>query len=91
MTNDINFAQTSLMVGTEILLIRQNQRNPPSFQSLLPLIMNLTEGAQVYLNMSASSEYPSHTVKLVELHRSENATFDQHTGIFQWTAIKGEH
>ena len=91
MTNDINFAQTSLMAGAELLSILQNQRNPPSFQSSLPLAMNLTVGAQVYLNMSASSEYPSHIVGLVELHRPENATFDQHTGIFQWTAIKGEH
>ncbi|CAF3445492.1 unnamed protein product, partial [Rotaria sp. Silwood2] len=91
MTNDINFGQASLIGVNEILSIRMNQRNPPSFNSLLPLTMNLIHGEQVYLNVSATSEYLVHVVALTDLHRPENATFNQNTGIFQWTAIKGEH
>ncbi|CAF1158061.1 unnamed protein product [Rotaria sordida] len=91
MTNDIKFGQASLMTGNELLSIRMHQRNPPSFRSSLPLTMSLTHGAHVYLNVSATSEYPSHVVKLFELHRPEHATFNYNTGIFQWTAIKGEH
>ncbi|CAF5015570.1 unnamed protein product, partial [Rotaria sp. Silwood1] len=91
MTNDINFGQASLMTGNELLSIRMHQRNPPSFRSSLPLTMNLTHGAHVYLNVSATSEYSSHVVELFELHRPEHAIFNRNTGIFQWTAIKGEH
>ncbi|CAF3977564.1 unnamed protein product [Rotaria sp. Silwood2] len=91
MTNDMNLANASLMAGNELLLIQKNQRNPPSFKSSLPLSMNLTQGKQVSLNISATSEYPSHVVELFELHRPVNATFDRNTGIFRWTAISGEH
>ncbi|CAF3726113.1 unnamed protein product [Rotaria sordida] len=91
MTNDIKFGQASLMAGNELLSIRMHQRNPPSFRSSLPLTMTLTHGAHVYLNVSATSEYPSHVVKLFELHRPEHSTFNYNTGIFQWTPIKGEH
>ncbi|CAF4000147.1 unnamed protein product [Rotaria sordida] len=91
MTNDINFAKESLRAGNELLEIRKNQRNPPLFKSSLPLSMNLTHGQQMNLNVSATSEYPSHIVELFELHLPTNATFDRNTSIFLWIAIKGEH
>ncbi|CAF1556505.1 unnamed protein product [Rotaria sp. Silwood1] len=90
MTNDINLAKASLLAGNELLSIRKNQRNPPLFKSSLPLSMNLIHGNKINLNISATSEYPSNVVQLFELHRPANATFNQYTGIFQWTAIKGE-
>jgi hypothetical protein len=91
MTNDIIFAQASLIAGNELLSIRENQKNPPSFDSSLPLSMNLKHGDPVSLSISASSEYLSHIVELSELHRPENAIFERNTGIFNWTAIAGEH
>ena len=90
-TNDVNFAKTSLSAGNELLSIRENQRNPPSFNASLPLSMNLNRRELVHLNMSASSEYPSHTIKLILLHLPQNATFNNVTGIFRWIAITGEH
>jgi hypothetical protein len=42
------------------------------------------------LTISATSEYSSHVIQLSALHRPENSTFNQTTGIFNWIAVKGE-
>jgi hypothetical protein len=91
MTKDKNFAQASLEAGNELLLIREDHKNPPLFNSSLPLREDLQPGRQVYLVINAASEDLSHAIELSELHRPVNSTFDRNTGIFNWTAIKGEH
>ncbi|CAF1088547.1 unnamed protein product [Rotaria sp. Silwood1] len=53
--------------------------------------MHLRHGEQVNLNLLASSEYPSHVVELIVLHRPASSTFDNNTGLFKWTAINGEY
>ncbi|CAF3630933.1 unnamed protein product [Rotaria sp. Silwood1] len=53
--------------------------------------MHLRHGEQVNLNLLASSEYPSHVVELIVLHRPASSTFDNNTGLFKWTALNGEY
>ena len=90
-TADVTFARTSLQVANELSSIRKNQTNPPSFETSLPIHMDLKQAEQVDLIISASSEYPSHAVELSVLHQPEKSVFDTKTGVFKWTATTGEH
>jgi hypothetical protein len=90
MTNDLNFAEASLKAGDEFLLVKVNSRSHPFFDQSIPLVMNLKEGEPVKLVMSASSEYLSNIVVVSALHVPRNAVFDNSTGAFKWTAVKGE-
>jgi hypothetical protein len=90
MTNDSNFAQASLKAGNELSTKKVNSRNYPWFQSSLPLRMDLEEGNQVVLNMSASSEYLLNILVMSALHLPQNAVFNNYTGVFTWIAAKGE-
>jgi hypothetical protein len=90
MTNDLNFAEASLKAGDEFLLVKVNSRSHPFFDQSIPLVMNLKEGEPVKLVMSASSEYLSNIVVVSALHVPRNAVFNNSTGAFKWTAVKGE-
>ncbi|CAF3883752.1 unnamed protein product [Rotaria magnacalcarata] len=90
-TNDANFAEASLIASKNVFWDRTFQTNPPSFNSALPIRMNLRHDDQINLNLSASSEYPSHIVELIAIVTPANSTLNQTTGIFTWKAIKGEH
>ena len=90
-TNDKDFAQASLKAGDELLSIRNNQINLPSFNPSLPLSMDLKHGDPVHFIISATSDNPSHAVGLFVVNLPVNSTFNSTTGSFNWTAIKGEH
>ena len=91
MTNDSTFALTSFQTANDLQSIRNNQTNPPLFTLSLPMTMNLQVFQAVKLNISASSEYPTHTIELSILHQPVNSTFDTRTGLFIWNATTGEH
>jgi hypothetical protein len=86
-TNDQAFAQSSFVASQELQEIRESQRNPPEFDSSLPLEMSVTIGSKVNLHFKAISEF-SETI-LYEAERSpEGSTFNRATGVFEWQVPK---
>jgi hypothetical protein len=86
-TNDQAFAQSSFVASQELQEIRESQRNPPEFDSSLPLEMNITTGTKVNFHFKAVSEF-SETI-LYEADRSPaGSTFNRATGVFEWQVPK---
>jgi hypothetical protein len=86
-TNDQVFAQSSFVASQELEETRQSQRNPPEFDSSLPLEMSVTMGTKVNVYFKATSEF-SETI-LYEAEKSPSgSTFNKATGVFEWQVPK---
>jgi hypothetical protein len=86
-TNDQAFAQFSFAASKELQEIRESQRNPPEFDSSLPLEMDVAIGTKVNLHFKATSEFRE--AILYEAERSPaGSTFNTATGVFEWQVPK---
>jgi len=85
-TNDTDFGQSSLAASNEILTIKTNQRNPPQFDTSLPISMDVKTSDQIELKINVTSEYSSNVIELTALHLPIGGKFDSRTKTFSWKA-----
>ncbi|CAF4780771.1 unnamed protein product, partial [Rotaria sp. Silwood2] len=86
-TNDQALAQSSFVASQELQEIRESQRNPPEFDSSLPLEMSVTIGTKVNIHFKAISEF-SETIQYEAERSPSGSTFNRATGIFEWQVPK---
>ena len=90
-TNDETFGQTSFNAGDELSSIKADQRDPPLFNTSLPIYMKINDGERIHLKIDASSEYPLSVINLFAVHLPQGATYNTQTGVFDWIAIEGDY
>ncbi|CAF1048976.1 unnamed protein product, partial [Didymodactylos carnosus] len=86
-TNDFAFGQTSLSAGDEQIILREQQRQAPLFNTSLPLGFNVTESQTYRFTFKAKSEYTT-IIHYDSLHLPSSSTFDKQTGLFEWNVPK---